>query len=464
MENESGTLLRVEPLQVFSGTFRTPASKPETQRAILASSLAGGVSRIFNDLRCDETRTMKDACRAFGADITEHDGHLEIKGVGGVLQHNEQVIRADGSAFVFRTAAALASACSSPVVVTGDGTIRRRVMYPLFDALRDLGADIETIFQEGHAPIVSWGRGLKGGACRLPGDVSSQFITAILFAAPLAQGPVEIEVVGEVYSKSYITQSLTSLTNAGVKVTASGDYRSYRVEPSSYNPRDVTVHEDYTSASYLLAAAALYPGTSILTGMRGASEQGEFAIIPILRHLGLEITFDQTTSSLVVKNPLGRPRGTIEVDAKDCVNIVPTLAAIGAYVDGSLRVVGGRLTRFHKTSRIEAIVSELSGAGVDIEAIYEDGICDGFVVRGLPTYPGGQTFSNWGDHRIFMSLFVAGLRMESASTFSGFEGVRLSFPEFFSEFAKTGVQSTVVESPPELRSSDDSAATAFQLV
>jgi len=438
-------LLKVDPIDSFFGTFRVPSSKPETQRAILTGTLAEGMSRVYNDLRCDETETMKNACRAFGAEIIEHDGFLEIRGIGGTLPNIPRVIQSRGSGLVFRVVTALASTVPSPVVVTGDATLRRRVMEPLLQALRELGADIEPIVDENKAPVVSWGRGLKGGTCRLPGDVSSQFITAILFAAPLADGPVEIEVTGEVYSQSYIRQTLASLTGAGIKVSASEDMRHYQVEPSSYQAQDVTTHEDYTSASYLLAAAALFPGRTVLTNVYGDSMQGEFAIVPILEQLGMSVTFDRDTLSLTVDNPPGSLCGDFEVDARDCPNIVPTLAALGAYVQGSLRVTGGRLTRLHKASRIDAMVAELTHAGVDIEVLYADGVCDGFEVRGAKTYSGGVTLSSWGDHRIFMSLFVAGLRMQSANRFSGFEDVRLSFPSFMEEFAKAGVRTATVE-------------------
>lgn len=438
-------LLKVDPLESFSGTFRVPSSKPETQRAILAGTLAEGVSRVFNDLRADESTTMKRACRALGAEIIEHDGHLEIRGRGRSFRHDGRVIRADGSGLVFRTMTALSSVQPSPVVVTGDETLCNRVMAPLLDALRELGADVESICRAGKAPVVNWARGLRGGTCRLPGDVSSQFITAILFAAPFAESPVEIELVGAVYSRPYIEQTLSCLTRAGVRVSASSNHRHYRVEPSAYRAQDVTVHEDYTSASYLLAAAALFPGRSVLTNVHGESAQGEYAIISVLERLGLRMTFDRAASSLTVDNPPGSLRGNIEVDAGDCPNIVPTLAAIGAYVDGSLRVVGGRITRFHKAPRIEAMVAELSRAGVDIELIHDHGVCDGFEVRGAPTYPGGRMFSSWGDHRIFMSLFVAGLRMRSANLYSGFEDVRLSFPEFLSEFTRAGVRTSFVD-------------------
>ncbi|MER7668276.1 3-phosphoshikimate 1-carboxyvinyltransferase [Kitasatospora sp. NPDC096128] len=438
-------LLKVDPIDSFSGTFCVPSSKPETQRAILTGTLAEGTSRVYNDLRCAETETMKNACRALGAEITEHDGFLEIRGIGGTLPSVRRVIQSHGSGLVFRVMTALASALPTPVVVAADATLRKRVMEPLFHALRELGADIESIVDEDKAPVVNWGGGLKGGTCRLPGDISSQFITAILFAAPLADSPVEIEVTGEVFSQSYIRQTLASLTDAGIKVSASDDMRHYQVVPSTYQAHDVTTHEDYTSASYLLAAAALFPGRTVLTGVHGDSMQGEFAIVPILEQLGVGVTLDRDTQSLTVDTPPGSLTGDFEVDVRDCPNIVPTLAAIGAYVQGRLRVTGGRLTRFHKASRIEAMAAELTRAGVDIEVLYEDGICDGFEVRGARTYPGGVTLSSWGDHRIFMSLFVAGLRMQSANRFSGFEDVRLSFPSFMEEFAKAGVRTTAVE-------------------
>jgi 3-phosphoshikimate 1-carboxyvinyltransferase len=441
----TGRLLRVDPPRSLTGAFRVPASKPETQRAILAGTLADGPSIVRNDLRCGETTTMKDACRSLGAGITEQDGHLEVQGTGQSFRHGGRVIRAAGSGLVFRTVTALASAMPSPTVVTGDATLCRRVMAPLLDALRELGADIEPIVNEGKAPVVNWGRGLRGGHCTLPGDVSSQFITAIMLAAPLAGGPVDISVTGPVYSQSYIRQTLASMSAAGVTVTAADDLSSIHVEPSEYKPQDVTIREDYTSASYLLAAATLFPGRTVLAGVHGDSMQGERAIIPIIEQLGMTVTHDRAAATLTVDNPSGRPRGDIEIDASDCPNIVPTLAAIGAYTDGTMRVVRSPLTRLHKAPRVEAIATELSKAGVDIRPLFDGGICAGFEVHGRDTYPGGQAFSSWGDHRIFMSLFVAGLRMQEPSLHDGYQDVRLSFPDFLEQFQEAGVGTSAIE-------------------
>ncbi|MBO0820454.1 MAG: 3-phosphoshikimate 1-carboxyvinyltransferase [Nocardiopsaceae bacterium] len=448
-------MLQVDPARSLAGTFQVPASKPETQRAILAGTLANGRSVVRNDLRCGETTTMKDACRSLGAGITERDGRLEIEGTGRAFRHGGRVIRAAGSGLVFRTVTALASAIPSPTVITGDASLRRRVMAPLFDALRQLGVDIEPIVNEGKAPVVNWGRGLRGGRCTLPGDVSSQFITAIMLAAPFADGPVDIEVTGPVYSRSYVQQTRASMTAAGVTVTASDDLRRIHVEPSEYQPQDVTVREDYTSASYPLAAATLFAGRTVLAGVHGDSMQGERAIVPIVERLGMTVTHDKDAATLTVDNPAGRPRGDIEIDASDCPNIVPTLAAIGAYVDGTMRVVRSPLTRLHKAPRIEAMAAELSKAGVAIRPLFDGGICEGFEVHGRETYPGGHTFSSWGDHRIFMSLFVAGLRMQAPSRYDGFRDARLSFPDFLEQFQRAGVQTSIIDNEDAARPAGD---------
>jgi len=418
-------------LRSFGGTFRVPSSKPETQRAIVAASLADGESRIFNDLRCAETDLMKEGCRALGAVIEEQDDHLRIVGVGGRPQAARRLIDAGGSALVLRMLAAISSAAPGPSVLTGDSTLRGRVMAPLLGALGALGAEVEPILGNGCAPLVNWGGGLAGGRCVLPGDVSSQFVTALLFAAPLAAAPVDLTVSDRVFSQSYIRQSLAQLARSGVTVEAADDLRRLRILPGRYRPGEWTVGGDYTSASYLLAAAALLPGRSVLENLDSDSLQGERAILDMLAELGLDVEVDSAARSVTVENRGDSLRGDFEFDVADCPNILPTLAAIGAFVDGRLRITGGRLTRFHKSVRIEAMAAELAALGADIRPILRDGVVDGFEIAGRPGYAGGASLSGHGDHRIFMSLFVASLRVERPCRISGGEDVGLSFPGFF---------------------------------
>lgn len=431
--------LHVDPVQKLSGHATIPSSKPETQRAILAATLAKGKSIIHNDLRCLETTSMKNACRNVGAIIEEKDGYLEVTGVGPNLRPGHRVIDALGSGLVFRVFTALTCFASTPAVITGDSILRGRVMAPLFDALAQLGAKINCVGDAGKAPIVNWGGGIKGGRCSVPGNISSQFITAIMFAAPMAENMTEISVEGEILSISYIRQTIEAMNRAGIKVEASDDFSMIRIYPGEYQPAEYRAVGDYTSSSYLIAAAAVFPGTLVLDNMNSNSLQGERAIIDIVRELGVRAEFDDANSRLTLQNDQPELTGDYEFDASDYPNIVPTLAAIGCYVRGKFRVVGGSITRLHKSPRIKAMVSELGKMGVDIQPLFKDGVYDGFEIHGKGSYKGGVTLSSWGDHRIFMSLFVASLRCHTPNQLDGYNDVHCSFPDFFGQFDRLGV-------------------------
>jgi len=444
--NAWNSYLEVKPLPSLSGKARVPSSRPETQRAILAASLASGRSIVHNDLRCLETETMKNACRVIGATILEHDGYLEIHGIDGQLRTAHRSINALGSGLVFRVFAALTSFSGSASIITGDATLRGRVMAPLFDALRKLGASIECMGEDGCAPIVNWGGGFSGGECRLPGNVSSQFVTAILFAAPFAEYGVTIFIEGEILSVSYITQTIATLRNAGINVVHSEDYSKITVQPGSYKPTTSWIFGDYTSSSYLIGAASLFEGTTVLENMSKESLQGERAIVDVVKKMGVKVHFDEKEKSLTINNPSGTLVGNFEFDASDYPNIVPTLAAIGAHVDGVFRVVGGAITRLHKSPRIKAMITELGKFGVDIVPLMKDGVYDGFEIRGRgKRFKGGLVLSSWGDHRIFMSLFVASLTCENPNLLEGHRDVICSFPDFFEQFGALGVATREVE-------------------
>lgn len=434
------SLLKVNPMKNYKGYFRVPSSKPETQRAILVAAMAEGISYVHNDLRCSETNTMKNACRNFGAGIIEHDTFLEIRGVGGKPQYTRNVIDCKGSGLVFRIFSALASIVNEPVVLTGDDTLCDRVMLPLFKALEQFDVRIESILKKGKVPIVNWSNRLLGGKCVLPGNISSQFITAVLLVAPFAEDIVEIFIDGEVYSQSYIRQTVECMISSGVDVDFSSDFKYFKVQPGVYQAGNFYIKEDYTSASYILACASLFPGKTVLSNVHGDSLQGEQAILKIIKSLGVDVQFNQDSHEVVIENSLDELRGDFEFSAVDYPNIVPTLAALGSFINGRFRVVGASITRFHKASRVEAIVSELQKLGVDIQLIKKEGICDGFEIRGKSSYAGGEILSSWGDHRIFMSLFIASLRMKMPCFLSGYEDVDCSFPSFLSDFKNAGVE------------------------
>lgn len=439
-------LLKVTPTSTIAGSMKVPSSKPETQRAIIAASLCEGVSKVYNDLRCLETETMKTACRSIGATIEDKDGYLEITGVGRNLQSNARVIDALGSGLVFRVLTALTCFSPSASVISGDKILCGRVMEPLFTALDQLGAKISCITEPGKGPVANWGHPLQGGECTIQGNISSQFITSVLLAAPMAAKPTKINITGEVLSISYIKQTIDTMTQCGIKLDVADDFSSITVYPGEYKATDHHIVGDFTSASYLVAAAAMFKGTTVLENMNSNSLQGERAIIEVVKALGVEVVFDDVNDNITLINKFDQIEGDFEFDASDYPNIVPTLAAIGTYVKGTFRVIGGSITRLHKSPRIKAMVSELQTMGVDITAILKDGdVYDGFEIKGAGSYEGDVELSSWGDHRIFMSLFVASLRCKNPNFLDGYNDVSCSFPGFFDEFSRAQVQFEEVE-------------------
>ena len=460
MTEEAVVLLCVTSVDNIGGVARVPSSKPETQRAIIVGSLARGRSLIHNDLRCVETQSMRQACENIGAQIEERPGYLEVAGTAGNIKRADKVFDCKGSGLVFRVFTALSSIGQDPFILTGDATLRKRVMHPLFAALRALGANLNSINDDEKAPVVNWGGGLKGGECRLPGDISSQFVTAILLAAPFAHSPVKVNAEGEILSKSYIRQTIAAMAAAGVSVDAAQDLSAITVAPGRYEAVVSHITGDYTSASYLLAAAALFKTVVTLTKINSDSLQGEREIVGFLQELGVAISIDNARSEMTVDSSNGLRPGEYEFDVSNCPNITPTMAAIGAYVDGIFRVVGGSITRLHKAPRITAIASELAKLGVDIKILEKDSVVDGFEIRGRDSYRGGVSLESWGDHRIFMSLFVASLRAQSPVYLAGYEDVDCSFPTFFEAFRDLGVEACEV-GDAEARAAIPRAATTY---
>lgn len=423
-----------------------PSSKPETQRAIVCASLAGGKSTVYNDLRCSETSATKQAMSAIGAGIVELNDRLEIEGVDHAPKNPGHVIDCSGSGFAFRTMSVLAAATPGGMILTGNKTLRRRIMRPMFAALSTLGVQFEHISEEGKAPVVIWSDRIKGGNCTVPGNTCSQFTTALLFGLPLAKERVSLNVTGEIRSASYIKQTLVAMRHAGVLLNVEEPSDCYEIAPARYQAVDTLVSGDFTSASYLMAIASLFPGKQRLHNMSRESFQGERLIVDVLHQLGIHVEFDESQRICLIDNQLERLSGDYSFDLRHSPNILPTLAVIGAFVEGRFRVTGGSVTHYHKSSRITAIATELRKLGVDISVIELDGIPDGFEIRGRTTYEGGVQFSSWKDHRIFLSLFIASLKTKKSNQLDGYQDIHCSFPDFFSQVEKLGINFHEVDS------------------
>lgn len=424
----------------IEGEFTAPASKPQTQRALIMAALADGLTKISHPLLSRETLVMIEACRTLGAKVSVLDDRLEVSGIGPTFTPGpvpprpagRRYVWASGSALVARLFLTIGSALPQTVIVDGKCNLRARPFAPLTRALRAKGVDFTFFDVPGHLPCAAVSTVLPGGHYWLGTGVSSQFATALAISAPLAATPVHIELTGPQYSISYIKQTTDMIARFGVAVRAAEDLRHIVVpNEQSYRSQDVDISGDYTSASYILGAAYVTRGRITVTNLDSGSLQGERAMVDILAELGARIRWLPGQDAVQI-DCTGLP-GEVDAafDLSDCPNILPTVAAVAATIPGRVRITGGRLTQNHKSPRIDAIAAELTRAGIPVEIISDPvGLTDGLEVRGQHHPVGGTEFSDHGDHRIFMALAMFSLACDQPCSFDTAPDTEDSFPGF----------------------------------
>lgn len=405
----------------ISGEVYAPPSKSYTHRAILITALGPG-GRVLRPLISADTRATISASEAFGAHISIGD-EVKIDGVSGNLQTPEDVINVLNSGTTLRFCSAVA-ALTEGAVLTGDASIRTRPNGPLLSALNDLGVQAFSIRNNNRAPLVIRGK-MRGGTARLNGGVSSQFLSALLIAAPLAQGDTRIIIEGDLKSRPYAEITLDMLSDAGVQVKA--DRHEFLISGNqTYNLRSYTIPGDFSSASYPLAAAAVTGSEVTVRGIL-PSRQGDSAIIDILRGMGAEISWNRELGDLKIKG--GNLRG-VDVDASLTPDLVPTIAILGAVAQGKTVVYNAEHVRHKETDRLKAMATELSKMGADIKERP-----DGLEIVGGRLH--GASVNGYHDHRIVMALAVAGM-VAGGTRINSAESVDVSYPGFFQEMTRLG--------------------------
>ena len=406
---------------VVSGSVYAPPSKSYTHRAILITALGpGGV--VGRPLISADTRATISASESFGARVSLND-EVKIEGVSGSPGTPEDVINVLNSGTTLRFCSAVA-ALTDGAVLTGDSSIRTRPNAPLLSCLNELGATAFSIRNNGRAPLVVRGK-LKGGTAMLNGGVSSQFLSALLIALPLAEGSSRIVIEGDLKSRPYAEITLDMLADAGAEI----DTRPQEFLISgcqTYNLRGYTIPGDFSSASYPLAAAAITGSEVTVKGIL-PSRQGDSAIIDILKRMGAEVSWNRAKGDLRIRG--GDLKG-VDVDASMTPDLVPTIAVLGAVARGRTVVRNAEHVRHKETDRLHAMAVELSKMGADIKERPDGLEIEGGRLRGAEVH-------GYDDHRIVMALAVAGLaagktRIDTA------ESVDVSYPGFFQEMIRLG--------------------------
>ncbi|MEA3343305.1 MAG: 3-phosphoshikimate 1-carboxyvinyltransferase [archaeon] len=415
-------MIEIKPVkELFDATVKAPPSKSYTNRALLIAALCGGKARIMNALESDDTEHMAGALRQLGVSVEKQGDIYIVCGRRGRLDAPQDPIFLGNAGTAMRfltTACALVE--SGHVILKGNERMNERPIGDLLDALGLLGVSAHSIKSDGCPPVLVEGGGIEGGTTKIKGDKSSQYFTSILLCAPYARKDVVVDTVGELTSKSYIDMTISSMREFGINVENDG-YRSFKVKAGQvYYARDYVVEGDFSSASYLFAAAAVTGSRVRVTGINPASAQGDKGFVGALVKMGC--SRDEGPDWIEIKGPR-KLKGVGEIDMNHMPDAAMTLAVVAAFGEGVTRIVNAANMRIKETDRIAATVAELKKMGVDASEL-----SDGLVVKGGDVH--GAVIDTYDDHRIAMSFAVAGLRVAGV-VIKDESCVSKTYPDFF---------------------------------
>ncbi len=423
------TDLLIKKTEKLSGTVEAPLSKAYTHRALVAASLSEGRSSIKKALVCEDTLATAKACSMLGAKIKKVKEGFVVDGASKPVTPSD-VIHCGDSGSTLRFITPLCALADGISVLTGNEGLRRRPMKPLLSALRQLNVHCHSTRADGCAPIVVFGGGIKGGKASIRGDVSSQFVSGLLFASPKAFADTEIMVTTELESKPYVEMTLDVLGDHGVKVEASGGFRRFSVPAKqAYKPFNHVVPGDYSSAAFLLAAAAVTDSRVKVTNLQRETLQGDRVIVKILDEMGVQL--DVGEDYVEVKGVRQKMKGR-EVDVRDTPDLAPVCAVLACLSHGTSIINGARRLRFKESDRIVSISEELKKMGGKVKEAE-----DKLVIEGAGELQGAELDSH-NDHRIAMACAVAALRAEGTTLIHGIECVKKSYPNFVENLRSLG--------------------------
>jgi len=413
---------KIEKSQL-NGEIICPPSKSYTHRAIFLAALSDGKSIVKNSLYSSDTRATIDACKTFGVDVHESgdvisiDNSINLEGQGGIID----VVN---SGTTIRIATAIAAISPNKTILSGDSSIKKRPMKPLLDSLESLGANC--ISDDGKPPITVSGR-IRGGEVKIMGDVSSQFVSALLIIAPRLQNGLEINIEGNIVSKPYIDSTIASMEKFGIKLVTEEKYKKYKIKPQVYKPTEFSVPSDFSNLALLLAAIVLVGNNVSIRISMGDLPQGDELFIDILEKMGVIVTLQN--NMITVKTPVKLDGG--KFDLGNTPDLLPPLAILVLKSQNPIWIYNVAHARFKETDRIKIISREIKKIGVRVEE-KDDGI-----ILYPPENIKSAKLESENDHRLFMAFCICGMYIGGCEV-SNPESVEVSYPNFISDITKIG--------------------------
>lgn len=420
--------LRINPINhALNATVRVLGSKSLTNRALLIAALADGTTRITNALFSDDSRYFASALQTLGFDIQldEVNHEMTVTGLGGKIPAKKAELFIGNAGTAARFLSAFLTLGNGEYILDGEPRMRERPIGDLVEALEQLGCDIQPLekVESGKSvcpPIRIFASGLKGGKTQIAGDISSQFLSALLMVAPYAQSPIEIELTTELNSKPYVDMTIAIMRDFGVEVDHHG-YERFTIHPSFFfSLSSYSIESDASAASYFFAAPAICGGTVRVENISRKSVQGDIGFLDVLTKMGC--TVEEADNSIIVHRPSSIVG--VDVDMRDIPDTAQTLAAIAPFADSPTRIRGIASARVKETDRVHATCTELARLGVRVEE-HEDGMTIHPVEKMRPAI-----IQTYNDHRMAMAFSIIGLRFDGV-TIENPSCVSKTFPNYF---------------------------------
>ncbi len=413
----------------LEGKVNTPPSKSMSHRAIICGGLAEGVSNIDNLILSDDIKATIDGMRALGSHIECFESKL-CKGRYTVTINGDESIKSKKntidckeSGSTLRFLIPLACYTGEKIKFTGRGKLVERPLNTYYEIFDEQSVDYQN--NDGNLPLEIKGI-IKPDVFRIKGNISSQFITGLMFLLPLLNGDSKIEITTELESKGYVDLTTDMLNKFGIEIKER-EYKEFFIKGNQkYKSRDYIVEGDYSQAAFWIVAGLL-GGNISCKNISKDSLQGDRAIVDIVKEMGGKIEIGQDH----IEISCSHTHGTI-IDASQCPDLVPILAVLGSLSRGITKIVNAERLRIKESDRLKAISTELNKLGANITELK-----DGLIIEGKESLKGGIVDS-WNDHRIAMALAIASIRCTEPVIITGSDAVKKSYPQFWEDFKKLG--------------------------
>ncbi|KAA9004016.1 3-phosphoshikimate 1-carboxyvinyltransferase [Paenibacillus spiritus] len=421
----------VRPTPVLSGEIGALSSKNYTTRYLLVAALSEGTSTVYYPAHSEDSDAIRRCIADLGAELQEDGEKIVIRGFG---RHPKPVkeLNVGNAGAVLRFLMAVAALCPDVTFVnTYPDSLGKRPHDDLIEALGQMNVEIE--HNAGRLPIRIRGGQPQGGRIRVSGEVSSQYLSALLFLTPLLEEDSEITVTGDLKSKVVVGQTLEVLEQAGIVIHAAEDYLSFRVPGrQSYAAKTYTVQGDYPGSAAVLAAAAVTESDVTIHRLAENSRQGERAVVDVLRMMEVPLTHENGT---VHVQGTGRLKA-VEFDGDAATDAVLAMVAAAVFAEGTSRFYNVENLRYKECDRITDYLAELAKAGARVEERRDE-----IIVHGRPEgVEGGVTINAHYDHRVIMALTVVGLRSKEPLLIKDAHHVAKSYPQFFDHLRALGAR------------------------